>query len=47
MLIRIPALLSPQEVADCRSVLENTRWVDGRVTAGAQSAIAKNNLQVP
>jgi len=47
MLIRIPALLSPQEVADCRGVLENTRWVDGRVTAGAQSAIAKNNLQVP
>jgi PKHD-type hydroxylase len=47
MLIRIPALLSPEEVAHCRKVLTETPWVDGRVTAGVQSAIAKNNLQVP
>jgi PKHD-type hydroxylase len=47
MLIRIPALLSPEEVAHCRKVLTETRWVDGRVTAGVQSAVAKNNLQVP
>ena len=47
MLIRIPALLSPEEVAHCRTVLTQTRWVDGRVTAGVQSAVAKNNLQVP
>jgi PKHD-type hydroxylase len=47
MLIRIPALLSPEEVAHCRTVLTQTLWVDGRVTAGVQSAAAKNNLQVP
>jgi PKHD-type hydroxylase len=47
MLIRIPALLSLEEVAHCRKVLTETRWVDGRVTAGVQSAVAKNNLQVP
>ncbi len=47
MLIRIPSLLSPEEVAHCRKVLTETRWVDGRVTAGVQSAVAKNNLQVP
>ena len=47
MLIRIPALLSPEEVAHCRTVLTQTQWVDGRVTAGVQSAIAKHNLQVP
>lgn len=47
MLIRIPALLSPEEVAHCRKVLAETQWVDGRVTAGVQSAVAKKNLQVP
>lgn len=47
MLIRIPAVLTPDEVAHCRQVLTETEWIDGRVTAGAQSALAKHNLQVP
>ncbi|MDQ0465413.1 PKHD-type hydroxylase [Caulobacter ginsengisoli] len=47
MLIQVPALLSPQEVADARGVLSGGDWVDGRVTAGAQSALAKHNLQIP
>jgi PKHD-type hydroxylase len=47
MLLRIPAVLTPDEVKHCRQVLADTQWVDGRVTAGAQSAIAKHNLQVP
>lgn len=47
MLVRVESVLSKEEVAHCRSVLENTQWVDGRVTAGAQSALAKRNLQVP
>ncbi|MBS7538081.1 Fe2+-dependent dioxygenase [Ancylobacter lacus] len=47
MLIAIPDLLSPAEVAHCRRVLEGSRWVDGRVTAGAQAARAKLNLQIP
>ena len=47
MLVRIEAVLTKAEVAHCRSVLDGTQWVDGRVTAGAQSALAKNNLQVP
>ena len=47
MLIHIPGVLTPEEVAHCRKVLAGTEWVDGRVTAGVQSAIAKNNLQVP
>jgi PKHD-type hydroxylase len=34
-------------VAHCRSILEGAQWVDGRITAGAQSALAKHNLQVP
>jgi PKHD-type hydroxylase len=47
MLVRIPQVLSPQEVARCRERLQASDWVDGRVTAGEQSAKAKFNLQVP
>lgn len=47
MLVKVEAVLSKEEVAHCRTVLEGTQWVDGRITAGAQSAIAKHNLQVP
>lgn len=47
MMIRIPFLLSPEQVAHVRDVLASTDWVDGKVTAGQQSAGAKHNLQVP
>lgn len=47
MLVRIPHILSPEEVAHCRKVLEEASWVDGKVTAGAQSREAKRNLQIP
>ncbi len=47
MLVRIPALLTAQEVAQCRDVLARSQWVDGKVTAGVQSAQAKKNLQLP
>jgi len=47
MLVHIEGVLSKAEVAEFRGVLEGTSWVDGRVTAGTQSALAKRNLQVP
>ena len=47
MLVKVPQLLTQDEVAHCRAVLEAADWVDGKVTAGVQSAKAKNNLQVP
>lgn len=47
MMVRIPALLSPDTVARMREVLAKLAWVDGRVTAGQQSAQAKHNLQLP
>src|SRR5690242_17635468 len=47
MLVRVPALLSAQEVAQCRDVLSRSQWVNGKITAGAQSAQAKKNLQIP
>ncbi|HEY3811901.1 MAG TPA: Fe2+-dependent dioxygenase [Caulobacteraceae bacterium] len=47
MLVKIPAVLSAAEAAAMRTRLEAGEWVDGRVTAGAQSALAKHNLQLP
>jgi len=47
MLLHIERVLSPDQVARCRETLKAQDWVDGRVTAGEQSALAKRNLQVP
>jgi PKHD-type hydroxylase len=47
MLLQIPDVLTPDQVAQCRAALDAAQWVDGRVTAGFQSARTKDNLQVP
>lgn len=47
MLIQVPHVLTGEQVAQCRLLLEAAEWVDGRVTAGYQSARAKNNVQLP
>jgi PKHD-type hydroxylase len=47
MLIQIPDVLTADQVSDARRRLDAAEWVDGRVTAGHQSALAKNNQQVP
>jgi PKHD-type hydroxylase len=47
MLLDIPNVLSAEQVAQARQVLDQAEWVDGRVTAGHQSARAKRNLQLP
>lgn len=47
MLLQVPDVLSAEQVASCRELLDATDWVDGRVTAGHQSARAKDNLQLP
>ena len=47
MLLHIPEVLTAEQVAHCRRVLEKAEWVDGRVTAGHQSARAKENMQLP
>jgi PKHD-type hydroxylase len=46
MLLEIPAVLTPQQVAHIRSRLEAGPWVDGNVTSGHQSAQAKCNEQL-
>jgi PKHD-type hydroxylase len=47
MLLQIPDVLSKEQVAACRNLLETNNWIDGRITAGHQSARAKNNQQLP
>lgn len=47
MLITVEGVLTPDQVAQFRRRLSTTDWVDGRATAGEQSARAKRNLQVP
>ena len=47
MLLQIPDILTQEELAECRHKLEQAEWIDGRATAGHQSARAKDNLQLP
>jgi PKHD-type hydroxylase len=47
MLLEIPDVLTAEQVARCRQTLAQANWVDGRVTAGHQSARAKHNQQLP
>ena len=46
MLLQIPDVLTSEQVASCRELLHSSQWVDGRITAGHQSARAKDNLQL-
>ncbi len=47
MLLQVPGLLTAGQVTQARQMLDAAQWVDGRVTAGHQSARAKDNLQLP
>lgn len=46
MLLHVPEVLSPEELLRAREILSRAPWEDGRLTAGEQSAVAKNNLQL-
>ncbi len=47
MLIPIPDVLNAEQVGAARQLLDQAEWVDGRVTAGRQSAMTKDNMQLP
>lgn len=47
MMLHIPNVLTPEQVAEGRRALQQARWVNGKVTAGFQSVMAKDNLQLP
>lgn len=46
MLVCIPDVLDRQAVAAFRARLDAADWIDGRATAGVQSAAAKRNTQL-
>jgi len=47
MMIAIPDLLDAAAVARVRALIDAAEWVDGNVTSGHQSALAKRNMQLP
>ncbi|MFX8129758.1 PKHD-type hydroxylase, partial [Acinetobacter baumannii] len=47
MLLKIPAVLTKDQVAHYRAIIDAAEWVDGKVTAGAQSGQVKHNMQLP
>ncbi|MGC4084467.1 MAG: Fe2+-dependent dioxygenase [Vicinamibacterales bacterium] len=47
MLVEIPQVLTREQVRAARERLDAVSWVDGRVTAGPQSAQVKDNDQLP
>lgn len=47
MLTAIPDVLDAAAVARLRAIIDGADWVDGNVTSGAQSALAKRNQQLP
>jgi PKHD-type hydroxylase len=46
MLLAIPDVLNAAQVAQAREILGTAEWIDGKVTAGHQSARAKDNQQL-
>ncbi|APP74816.1 Fe2+-dependent dioxygenase [Xanthomonas vesicatoria] len=47
MLLPIPDVLTPAQFGELRARLDAADWADGRITAGHQSAQAKDNAQLP
>lgn len=46
MLLPIPNALSAAQVKECRTLLDQANWIDGRATAGYQGAAVKQNAQL-
>ena len=47
MLVAVPELLSADQLAEVRRLIDDGQWGDGKTTAGRQSELAKHNLQLP
>ena len=46
MIVQVPNILTAEQIARCREVMQRASWVDGRATAGYQSAVVKENRQL-
>jgi PKHD-type hydroxylase len=46
MMIRVPKVLTIEQVAECRRLLDAAEWTDGKATVGEQGALVKRNRQL-
>jgi PKHD-type hydroxylase len=46
-MLQIANVLTAEQVTTCLSAVSDASWIDGRVTAGFQSALTKDNTQIP
>jgi PKHD-type hydroxylase len=46
-MLQIANVLTAEQVTTCLSAVSDASWIDGRVTAGFQSALTKDNAQIP
>jgi len=46
MINSIPDVLTPEQAREARAILDAAEWVDGKITAGHQSARTKDNQQI-
>jgi len=47
MILCIPDVLTPEQTAEARALLESAEWIDGKATAGHQAIQVKDNMQLP
>ena len=47
MMLHVPKVLTSEQVAECRRLLETAEWSDGKATVGEQGALVKRNRQLP
>lgn len=46
MILHIPNVLSTEQLIECRKMLDNATWIDGKLTAGSQAINVKTNRQL-
>jgi PKHD-type hydroxylase len=46
MMLHVPNVLTAEELAAVRAIIDPAEWTDGNATSGHQSALAKKNLQL-
>lgn len=47
MMLHVPEVLTPAQLSEVRRLIDAGDWADGNATSGFQSALAKDNLQLP
>jgi len=47
MMLHVPRVLTSEQVAECRRLLDTADWTDGKATVGEQGALVKRNRQLP